>query len=543
MSNVLSVSNAPSFEKIHALKERAEVLKGLVDATRKDPSSMAVGAVAVGAGLFSALNGHPIVGVGSMATGIAHIYNKICNSYPANEIGCLLKDVESSTEMLNLLKDNSLSSCEVIKTHLTSADRIITNLEAEMEKINELAKAQGMLDKKHQDALETARLDCLNTTIYLRNIRQNLTEIYSEYKNFGHIFEDIIAVTLTTKNLGSELLRAEEEKKPEIFKNLMEKINEIETLATSGLYSIDEATSKMKSVISNLNEYQTKANSTYLKIGEAQGFSSAWQNLSIQMQEKISYCQEQTVLAKQKVMEAEKERYQLQRRLEDMGQIIEELQTDIAEAESIASGMHTKGEVVVGAIASVAAFSVVGGGLSLATVGATVVAPVAGAVAWKNKNSIIDSVSKFLFNKESPKGNPADPTPQCPVTFEFDKVSTGYWNAYIAKTAGSRTQGTLKVLLPDGEIFSCVVNLNRPKDKISVTDQVALVRKMMNLVMDTQASPAEIAQRSKQCLNIIEEMRNLSFDRGEYKKEKKGIIRRLSPYFNSISTICANLKT
>lgn len=455
-------------------------------------------AVTIWTGVEMLLAGDYMTGAGITFAGTKQALNIL---YPAQtDVKELLQNARAGIDMITILEQANQDTFANVDANLNIVKQNVQDLETRLKDIRNIAdrgskKLKAQKEKAaglYQEALQSFK----KTQMILNRSQSQISEANFKF-------------TLALCRMDTLVELAQEE-----GGDLKEKVarfaalsQEIHSECTDAKQVLEGGNSGLTDGLLCLNEALTKFNAATYEAGKAS-------QMALSKLEKIKARAQIEESCQGKIEEIRSELNQAKERGQDILAIAEQTDSYLAQAEELSEVKFGYQSIILGGGVGACLGAAFGGGMA-----AFAAAP-AGVVAYHNR----ESIGNLLFGKD-PEAIPAKPTPKNPVTYEFNKHSSGFWGRYIQKR-GSETVGKIAIDLGDDKAaLSLNFNFNK-KDIVSRKELKHVYEVLSERLTDGLLT-------AKACLAIITRLENLEIDRGS-RGRAKGVISQKDPFFNEL---------
>lgn len=455
-------------------------------------------AVTIWTGVEMLLAGNLMTGAGITLAGTKQALNIL---YPAQtDVKELLQNARAGIDMITILEKANQDTFANVDANLNIVKQNVQDLEARLKDIRNIAdrgskKLKAQKEKAaglYQEALQSFK----KTQLILNHSQ---SQINRANLNFTFALCRIDELVNLAQEQGGDL-----EERVARFATLSK---EIHSECTDAKQVLEEGNSGLTEGLQCLNEALTKFNAATYEAGKAS-------QMALSKFEKIKSRAQIEESCQGKIEEIRSELNQAKERSEDILAIAHQTDSYLAQAEELSDVKFGYQSIILGGGVGACLGAAFGGGM-----GAFAAAP-AGVVAYHNR----ETIGNLLFGKD-PEATPAKPTPKNPVTYEFNKHSSGFWGRYIQKR-GSETVGRIAIDLGDDKsTLSLTFNFNK-KEVISRKELKNVYEELSQRLSDERITP-------EACLAIITRLENLEIDRGS-RGRAKGVIPQNDPFFNEL---------
>lgn len=458
----------------------------------------------IAAGFADIAAGNFFFGTFKTLAGAQHIYKMLCGY--KTDVTSLLQDASAGMDMIKTLNEANQKSFDHMNANLNLVSQNVQALEKSLQDINNLAThGSKKLEKKK---LEVTKLYRESDALFKEAqsiFNQSREELGQSSAQFEQALSKIEELVNLAKQEGGDF-----KERVDQFSKLSNQIYS-ECLEAKG--KLDEGNARFDQGLQLFTQALSKYNRATLEAGKAMGEAQS-------RLEKIKSRAKIQDSCQAKIAEVKSEVAEIKLRNKEIGQIANEVQSDVEDAQKQMGMKFGLESLILGGGLGAFTGAIVSGGTA-AGAGA-----VAGTVAYHNRQTI----GNVLIGKD-PEPEVEKPTATNPVTHAFNPFSSGWWGRHYEKRP-SRTLGKLAIDLGEGQIMSLSFDLNA-KHKISRKDAKNLYKQLAKQLNeeDKQISPVQLKQNAQRCLTILTKLESTLINRGENHRACKGFIYNDDPYF------------
>ncbi len=492
MSAAVSARGVALIQRAETIYSKTQVLRTFVGSAQRTPARALSSLFSLLGGVASTCSGSVVLGPAEALVGARELYN--LSTHPqSTELQRVLSDINADVGMIEVLTEGQQASYQQIGQNLTVIQAGVAELHDKLDAIRQI-NTQGIeeLRLKKQEAMrlnEASLLSFKKAERLLQEARKASEKSNQIYCKCAGLFREIQAV-------------AREEGMP-----LQERVAALERLGALAFQSCKNG----QALLTTSDEKFASAFQALLEANNLkdQALTCAVQTIQksedalVAGLEKAEYTKE----CAEKIKLTQDELEKIKRRSAHIMRLVDSLKQEVKQAKAMAQSLLGPTDVIVGVAVGVAMAPT--GPATAITLGVT------SAYGFHHRAPIHSAAVRVYNWLKGIKTELISMEPDQLVKADFDRQSTGMWGSLIMGRP-SFTAGTMHINLDDEDVVALRFNLNE-QFPVAKEDLLDLFHRMIDKLNSGTLNPTR-------CLALLEELRKVPFDRGDFYPEREGII-------------------
>lgn len=493
-------------EKIYS---QTKALRTFVQNTASNPMRAGCSIVALLTGVSSLWAGDIFTGAIATTCGAKELWN-LYGSEASTDLQRLLNDINADAGMIQTLEEANRKSYQTVNTNLDLISEDVRTLQSQLSEISAI-NSNGLLqvvakkeEAKHYNS-EANKTYGAAAQLFVA-AKQKLGQAEGYYDQCGKVFSEIEKIA---KNDDPDVTLEEK------IESLIQTSRKASQNCKAGKAMLDASSEDLCNALKLLKEANRLKDQATAACASATQMAEDTLHAGMEKAKYTGECQ-------QRIKATQDEMKKIQKRSDQIMELIEELKADVVAAKREAAGKFSMADMAVGI--GVAAMVVPPAGIIYGAA-----TGISAMYAFRNSETISWAAKKvynWAMGVPTPVANPMEDKELTRVS--FNESSSGYWGYFVQRRA-SVTVGTLQINLGNGEEMALPFNLNN-KDMIAKEGLLNLFQVINERVTQGKMPP-------QRCLEIIQQLETLKISRGQLHPDVNGLIKSKSPTYAIVSLL------